>query len=196
MTEISAVAIFSHRLYINYGSVGWPAASTEAKIVNVDDPLYRGLDANICGEIMVRSPSVMRGYLNNPTETAKVLTEDGWLRTGDVGWYDNNGDFYITDRSKDLIKVNAFQVSPSELENILISHPMVLEAAVIGVNHDKLGEAPKAFVVRKEAKLTKTDIHDFIAKRCSKFKWLTGGLEFIDEIPKNQTGKILRRSLK
>lgn len=196
MTEISALALISHRLYTNAGSIGWPAASTEAKIVCLDDALNRGLDANVSGEIMIRSPSVMLGYFKNPTETTKIISEDGWIRTGDIGSYDNNGDFYVTDRSKDLIKVQAFQVAPAELENVLLSHPMVLDAAVIGVKHKKFGEVPKAFVVRKNNKLTDTEIQQYIANRCIKFKWLIGGVEFIDKLPKSPTGKILRKDLR
>lgn len=196
MTETSPITFLSHRLYTNYASIGWPSASTEAKIVNLDDPLNQGLDANVQGELMVRSPAVMRGYLNNPEETAKVVGADGWLRTGDVGYYDNNGDFYITDRCKELIKVQAFQVAPAELEEILLSHPQVLDAAVIGVKHDKYGEVPKAFVVRRDDEVTPTEIQDFVGKRCVKYKWLVGGVQFIDEVPKSNTGKILRRKLK
>lgn len=186
----------SHRLYTNYGSIGLPVASTEAKIVDLDDPHCRGLDANVCGELMVRSPSVMLGYLNNPEATAKALTEDGWLRTGDIGSYDTNGDFYLTDRAKDLIKVQANQVAPAELEDILQSHPLVLDAAVIGVKHNKYGEAPKAYVVRRHGQLTADQVQEYIAGRCSKFKWLVGGVEFIDAIPKSKTGKILRNELR
>lgn len=197
MTETTATALVTHRLYTNYGSIGWPAASTEVKIVNVDDPLNRGLDANICGELMIRSPSIMLGYLKNPIETQKVLGEDGWLRTGDIGSYDNNGDFYITDRAKEMIKVQANQVAPAELEEILRSHAQVLDVAVVGVKHAKFGEAPKAFIVRRgDQRLTSTEIQEYIAKRCSKFKWLVGGVQFIDEVPKNPSGKILRRELK
>lgn len=196
MTEISPVGTMSHRLYTNYGSIGFPVASTEAKVVDQDDATNRGLDANVCGELLLRSPSVMRGYLNNPKATAEVLVGDGWLRTGDIGYYDYNGDFYVTDRAKDLIKVQAYQVAPAELEDILLSHPSVLDAAVIGVKHDKFGEAPKAFVVRKDGKLTAADVQEFVASRCSKFKWLVGGVEFIDEVPKSKTGKILKNELR
>lgn len=196
MTETSVAVFMSHRLHINHASIGWPSASTQVKIVHLDDPSNRGLAANVSGELMIRSPSIMVGYLNNSKETATALTADGWLHTGDIGSYDNNGDFYITDRAKDLIKVQAFQVAPAELEEILRSHLQVLDAAVIGVKHSQLGEAPKAFVVRKkDAKLTADEIHEFIAQRCIKYKWLVGGVQFIDAIPKNSAGKILKREL-
>lgn len=197
MTESAGVIFMNPSLYHNYASIGWVAASTEAKVVSLDDPLNRGLDANIQGELLVRGPSILLGYLNNPKETAKVLSKDGWLRTGDIGMYDNNGDFYITDRAKDIIKVQAFQVAPAELEDILLSHPDVLDVAIIGIKHDKFGEVPKAFVVaRKDAKLTATEVQEYIEKRCVKYKWLLGGVEFITEVPKSKTGKILRRELK
>lgn len=197
MTELSSLALQNHSLYKNYASIGWPAASTEVKIVSMDDPLERGLDINACGELMIRSPSVMLGYLNNPSETAKVKTEDGWLHTGDIGFYDHNGDFYITDRAKDMIKVQAFQVAPAELEDILLTHPNLLDAAVIGIKHDKFGEVPKAFVVaQKDVNIKSTDIQEFIAQRCARFKWLIGGVQFIDEVPKSKTGKILRNELR
>lgn len=196
MTELSGVGLLCHRLYTNYGSIGWPCRSTEVKIVSLDDPSNRGLDANLSGELMIRSPSIMAGYLGNHTETANVLSEDGWLRTGDLALYDNNGEFFITDRCKDLIKVKGYQVAPAELEEVLLSHPLVLDAAVIGVKHDKLGEAPKAFVVRKDDRLNEIELQEFIARSCINYKWLVGGVEFIKEIPKNKTGKILRRELR
>lgn len=197
MTEAAGVLFMTHRLYTNYSSIGWPVASTEAKIVALDDPLNLGLDANMSGEILVRSPSMLLGYLDNPVETAKAISKEGWFRTGDIGTYDNNGDFYITDRAKDLIKVQAFQVAPAELENVLLSHPHILDAAVIGVEHDKFGEVPKAFVVmRKDFSITKSEVQEYIAQRCAKYKWLVGGVQFITEVPKSKTGKILRRDLR
>lgn len=196
LTETSPSAFAAHRLYINHNSIGWPCASTRAKIVSVDDPLNRGLEANVSGELLLQGPTVMRGYLNNPTETQKVITEDGWFRTGDIGSYDNNGDFYITDRAKELIKVQGNQVAPAELEEMLRAHPKVLDVAVVGVKHDKLGEAPKAFIVRRDESVSGIEIQEFITARCSKYKRLVGGVQFIDAIPKNQTGKILRRELK
>lgn len=196
MTETAGAAMLSHRLYPNYASVGWPSAMTEAKIVTHDDLLFLGQGANISGEILVRSPSIELEYLNNPEETSNSLA-NGWLRTGDIGFYDNNGDFYITDRSKDMIKVQGNQVAPAELEEILLTHPKVLDAAVIGIDHERFGEAPKAFVVpRKGAVLTESEIQQYVAEKCAKYKWLVGGVQFIAEVPKNKTGKIMRRELR
>lgn len=194
MTE-SGLSILSHSLYLNYASVGWPTASMEVKIVNVDDTSDTGLDANCKGEILLRGPSIMKGYLKNEKATQASIT-NGWFRTGDIGKYDENGDFYIVDRTKDLIKVQANQVSPAELEDILLSHPLVFDAAVIGVKHEKFGEAPKAIIVRKDSKLNAQDIQTFIKERCAKYKWLSGGVQFTDVIPRNSAGKILKRDLK
>lgn len=196
MTENSPLGFLSHSLYSNYGSIGWPVASTEAKVVGLDDPMHRGLDANLNGELLIRGPSIMQGYLQNPVETNEVLTDDGWLRTGDIAMYDKNGDFYITDRIKELIKVQGYQVAPAELEEVLRSHPKVRDVAVIGVAHEKLGEAPKAFIVTDDDRLTSDEIKEYVAKRCTKHKWLVGGVQLIKEVPKNSTGKILRRELK
>lgn len=196
MTEAAGLVFAIHRLYPNYSSIGWPAAMTEAKVVNYNDPLFLGQEAYVSGEILVRSPSIELEYLNNPEETAKSLA-NGWLRTGDIGYYDNNGDFYITDRSKDMIKVKGNQVAPAELEEILLAHPKVLDAAVIGVTHERFGEAPKAFVVvRQGSVLTELEIQEYIKGRCAKYKWLVGGVKFIADVPKSKTGKIMRRELR
>lgn len=139
----------------------------------------------------------MRGYFNNIKATKETLTEDGWLRTGDIGYCDENGFLYVVERLKELIKVNAFQVAPAELESILRDHPDLLEAAVVGIPNVKCGEAPKAFVVRKSSsKITESEIQNYIAKQVSKHKHLTGGVQFVDSIPKSAAGKILRREIK
>lgn len=197
MTEGAGLFFLNHRLYTNSASIGWPVASTDAKIVSLNDPSNRGLDANISGELLIRCPTIMAGFWKNPEATAKATTENGWFRTGDIAMYDNNGDFYITDRAKDLIKVQAYQVAPAELEEIVRSHPNVLDAAVIGVKNEKFGEVPKAFVViRKGATVSSKDIQEYIEKRCVKYKWLVGGVHFIAEVPKSKTGKILKTHLR
>lgn len=120
-----------------------------------------------------------------------------FCRTGDIGHMDEEGFFYISDRMKELIKVNANQVAPAELEGILREHPDVLDAVVIGIPHPKAGEVPKAFVVRRHnSKTTETDIQEFVAKQVIKYKQLTGGVQFIESIPKTSTGKILRREIR
>lgn len=197
MTETSPGAIMSAKHSLRYGSCGGPLAGTDAKIVDINDPTFKGLGANQSGELFIRGPQVMSGYLNNPTATAEVLTSDGWLRTGDIAHYDDQGYFYVTDRLKELVKVKGFQVAPAELEGVLRTHPQVLDAAVIGIPHAQHGEVPLAFIVRKpEAKVTGVEIQDFVAGQVASYKRLDGGVRFTESIPKNQTGKILRRELK
>lgn len=179
-----------------YASVGAPAAATRAKIVKIDDNTGFGLGPNESGELWVKGPQNMIGYLDNPDATNEMLIE-GWIRTGDIAYYDEDGFFYITDRLKELIKVKGFQVAPAELEELLRSHPDVIDAAVVGIPHDRNGEAPKAFVVkRKESQIDEEDIKRFVADKVVEYKQLTGGVNFLDAIPKNTTGKILRREIK
>ena len=196
LTEASPVVLMSALGSKNYASVGSPPPDSEAKIVLVDDPEMRGVGPNISGELLVRGPQIMKGYHNNEKATLETITPDGWLRTGDIGHYDENQDFYITDRLKELIKVKGFQVPPAELEEILRSHPDVADAAVIGIPDKKSGERPRAYVVSKNPKVSEKDIKDYVAKKVAKYKRLEGGVEFVTSIPKNATGKILRRELK
>lgn len=138
----------------------------------------------------------MKGYLNQPEATRNTVTEDGWLHTGDIGYYDQDGHFYITDRLKELIKVKGIQVAPAELEALLQSHPQITDAAVVGIPHERLGEAPRGYVVRKDMSLTKEEVERFVKEKVSEHKWLAGGVEFIEQVPKSASGKILRRNLK
>lgn len=197
MTETSPISFIGHKGSTNYSSIGWPTSGTEAKIVKIDDETFSGLDLGESGELLVRSPSVMKGYLNNETATAETIVNGNWLRTGDIATYDENGFFYITDRIKELIKVKGFQVAPAELEDILREHPNVLDAGVIGINHSKYGEVPRAFVVaRPDSGLTEKELQDYVASKVSEYKQIKGGVQFCAEIPKSGTGKILRRQLK
>lgn len=181
----------------NYGTVGFPLSNVDVKIVSTESSNLKGLPANDVGEILFRGPNVMKGYYKNDKATKETFTEDGWLRTGDIGYYDENGNLFVIERLKELIKVNAMQVPPAELEIILRNHPDVMEAAVVGIKHPKCGEVPKAFVVRKPGSKTKeTEIQDYVAKQVSKHKQLTGGVTFIESIPKSAAGKILRREVK
>ncbi len=169
------------------GSVGLLLPSTEARLV---DPAT-GEDA-AQGELWVRGPQVMAGYLDNPTATAETVV-DGWLRTGDIARVDD-GVFRIVDRLKELIKYKGYQVAPAELEALLLTHPDVLDAAVIGVPHAEGGEAPKAFVVSA----TSTDpdaLMAWVAARVAPYKKVRS-VEFVDAIPKSPSGKILRRLLR
>ncbi|KAI6193942.1 4-coumarate--CoA ligase 3 [Aphelenchoides besseyi] len=147
------------------------------------------------GEIVVRGPNIMLGYLNRPKETAATI-RNGWLHTGDIGYVDEQGLLYIVDRLKELIKVKGLQVPPAELEDLLLSHPRIADAAVIGVKDEKAGELPKAFVVRKDESLTEKEVFDFVAERVAHYKQLKGGIHFLQTIPRSAAGKILRKDLR
>ncbi|KAF7279387.1 hypothetical protein GWI33_007329 [Rhynchophorus ferrugineus] len=178
------------------GSIGLPVPNTQVKIVDIDGGSGELLGPNQRGELYIKGPQVMEGYHNHPEETKNAF-DDGWLKTGDVGYYNEEGQFYIVDRMKELIKVKGFQVSPAELEEIIRNHPDVSEAAVIGVPHERDGEAPKAFVIpKKGAKLDGKKLEEYVNGKVAPYKRLTGGVVVTDFIPKNQTGKILRRELK
>lgn len=196
LTETSPVALMNMPGNTKYASVGVPASTTRCKIVAVDDSKGVGLAANQSGEIWVKGPQNMLGYYNNQKATDEILL-DGWIRTGDIGHYDDEGFFYITDRLKELIKVKGFQVAPAELEEILRSHPDISEAAVVGIPHERNGEAPRAFLVKRpESQVNEDEIKKFVAKHVVEYKHLVGGVQFLDVIPKNTTGKILRREIK
>lgn len=179
-----------------YASVGHPASATRCKIVAINDSTGFGLPANQSGELWVKGPQNMLGYLNNEKATDEMLI-DGWIRTGDIAHYDEDGFFYITDRLKELIKVKGYQVAPAELEEILRSHPDILDAAIVGVKHDKNGEAPRAFVIKQpDSQITESDIKSFVSEKVVEYKQLEGGVQFLETIPKNATGKIMRREIK
>lgn len=196
LTETSPVVLMSTPGTDNYASTGRLMPDTQAKIVAVDDKEMLGVGPNITGELWVRGPQVMQGYFNNAKATAETITPDGWFKTGDIGYYDENHEFYITDRLKELIKVKGFQVAPAELEALIRSHEDVADAGVIGINHPSVGEQPRAYVVRKNPNLTENDVKKFVADKVAKYKRLEGGIEFVESIPKSGTGKILRRELK
>jgi acyl-CoA synthetase (AMP-forming)/AMP-acid ligase II len=194
MTETSPVTHFydSNRASPEkLGSVGPLYPNTEAMIV--DTATGQSLGVGGRGELWIRGPQVMKGYLNNETATAATLDRDGWLHTGDVGYVDEQGFFFIVDRVKELIKYNAYQVAPAELEALLLQHPAVADVAVIGSPDDAAGEVPKAFVVRK-GEVTADELMDWVAERVSPTKKIRR-VEFIDAIPKSAAGKLLRRVL-
>lgn len=195
LTEAAPVVLMSMLGSKNHASVGYPTPDTEAKIVPVGDVEQHGVGPNVSGELWVRGPQIMKGYHNNDEATHDTITSDGWLKTGDIAHYNENLEFFITDRLKELIKVKGFQVPPAELEEVLRDHPNITDAAVIGIP-DGSGELPRAYVVKNNPELTEKEVKDFVAKKVAKYKWLEGGVEFIEVIPKNATGKILRRDLK
>src|SRR2546426_9723297 len=176
---------------ISGASIGPPVPNTEVKVVDVVS--HAELGPNEEGEICVRGPQVMKGYLNQPDATARTIDAEGWLHTGDVGYADEEGHFFIVDRAKELIKYKGFQVAPAELEAVLLTHPAVADAAVIPCPDEEAGEGPKAFVVLK-GEATQDQILNFVAGRVAPFKKIRS-LEFIDKIPKSASGKILRRVL-
>jgi acyl-CoA synthetase (AMP-forming)/AMP-acid ligase II len=135
----------------------------------------------------------MKGYLNRPEATAHTIDSEGWLHTGDIGYADEEGHFFIVDRAKELIKYKGFQVAPAELEAVLLSHPMIADAAVIPLPDEEAGEVPKAFVVLK-GEAEAEEIKEYVAERVAPYKKIRQ-LEFIEQIPKSPSGKILRRVL-
>lgn len=174
------------------GSVGVPLPSTEVAIMGDGG---EWVDANEVGEICVRGPQVMAGYWNRPEETAAVLTEDGWLKTGDLGRLDERGFLFIEDRKKDVIVVSGFKVYPNEVEDVAVSHPGILEAAAVGVPHPQSGEAVKLYVVKKDPSLTEADVIAHCRAGLTGYK-VPHQIEFIDALPKSNVGKVLRRELK
>ncbi|XP_036142190.1 probable 4-coumarate--CoA ligase 3 [Monomorium pharaonis] len=194
LTECSAVSFFE--LGQKYSSIGKNIASSQVRLVDITSQQDISTPGQ-SGELWLKGPHIMKGYLNDEVATKNTLTEDGWLKTGDVAYFDEDFDFFITDRLKELIKVKGFQVPPAELEALLRTHPDVEEAAVVGIPHAKYGEVPKAFVVvSKGKKPTEDDIKNFVKGKVSEFKQLEGGVTFIDAIPKNLSGKILKLKLK
>ena len=174
------------------GSIGVPVPNTECRVVDV----LTGEDVppGEVGEIWVRGPQVMTGYRNNPEATAHTVDADGWLRTGDIGRVDDDGAFWIVDRLKELIKYKGYQVAPAELEAVLLTHPAISDAAVIGVPDEEAGEVPKAFVVAGGA-VTPEEVSAYVAERVAPYKRVRA-VELLDEIPKSPSGKILRRLLR
>ena len=174
------------------GTIGLPVSSTEVTIL---DDEGRELPHGQVGEIAIRGPQVMAGYWNRPDETAKVMTPDGFFKTGDVGIMDDNGYVKIVDRKKDMILVSGFNVYPNELEGVIAAHPGVLECAVIGVPDEHSGEAVKVFVVRKDPNLTVEQLMDYCKQQLTGYK-KPKYIEFRDELPKTNDCKILRRALR
>ncbi|PYS68010.1 MAG: 4-coumarate--CoA ligase family protein [Acidobacteria bacterium] len=176
---------------VKFGSVGVAAPNTECKIVDLETG--EALGRNQRGELCVRGPQIMKGYLNNPEATASTIDPEGWLHTGDIGYADDDGHFFIVDRAKELIKYKGFQVPPAELEAVLLTHPCVGDAAVIPYPDDEAGEVPKAIVVlRKESE--PGAILQYVAERVAPHKKIRY-LEVVEQIPKSPSGKILRRVL-
>nr|CAI5855873.1 unnamed protein product [Callosobruchus analis] len=179
------------------GKIGSSGKIVPGMMAKVVDSQGRSLGKLQKGELCFKGPLVVKGYAGDPEATRNTIDKDGWLHTGDIGYYDEDGYFFIVDRQKELIKNKGFQVPPAELEALLISHPCVDDAGVTGLPDEASGELPLAFIVKKPGtKLTEREVEKFVEDHVSPPKRLRGGVIFVDEIPRNTTGKILRRVLK
>ncbi|MFF6803650.1 AMP-binding protein [Streptomyces sp. NPDC012616] len=178
------------------GTVGRLIAGTEMRIVSLDDP-GKDLGVGEAGEILIRGPQVMKGYLGRPDATADMIDDAGWLHTGDVGRVDEDGWLFVVDRVKELIKYKGFQVAPAELEALLLTHPQIADAAVIGVYDDDGNEVPHAFVVRRPTApdLAAGEVAMYVAERVAPYKRVRH-VTFVDAVPRAASGKILRRKLR
>ncbi|MFK8138821.1 MAG: AMP-binding protein [Bdellovibrionales bacterium] len=174
------------------GSIGMPLPSTDIKIANDDGS---EVESGERGELWAKGPQVMKGYWKKPEETTKIITEDGWLRTGDVAVIDEQGYFKIVDRIKDMILVSGFNVYPNEIEDVVARHPDVLEVAAVGVKDEKSGEIVKIFIVPRNENCTKESVKAFCKENLTGYK-VPRLIEFKDELPKSNVGKILRRKLR
>ncbi|NEC25879.1 4-coumarate--CoA ligase family protein [Streptomyces sp. SID8111] len=178
------------------GTVGRLIAGTEMRIVSLDDP-GKDLGPGESGEILIRGPQVMKGYLGRPDATAAMIDEDGWLHTGDVGHVDEAGWLFVVDRVKELIKYKGFQVAPAELEALLLTHPGIADAAVTGVYNEDGNEVPHAHVVRQPSApgLSEGEVMMYVAERVAPYKRVRQ-VTFLDAVPRAASGKILRRELR
>lgn len=192
MTETSPIVTVNPKGGIRVGTVGIPVSSTDVRIV---DDSGNTLPLGEAGEVQVKGPQVMKGYYNRPEETAETLTADGWLNTGDIGQFSNDGYLKIVDRKKDMILVSGFNVYPNEIEDVIGLMPGVLEVAAVGVESDKSGESVKVFIVKKEKSLTEEAIISHCRENLTGYK-IPKFIEFRDDLPKSNVGKILRRKLK
>lgn len=193
LTETSPAASINPLNIAEYnGKIGIPIPSTDIKVIDDDE---NEVPVGERGEIAIKGPQVMQGYWNRPEETAKVMTKDGYFKTGDIATMDEKGYFQIVDRKKDMILVSGFNVYPNEIEDVLVSHPKVLEAAAIGIPHEKSGEVVKVFIVKKDDSLTESEVIDFCKQELTGYK-VPKAVEFRDDLPKSNVGKILRKDLR
>ena len=192
LTETSPVAICCRIDSEFDGSIGLPVPSTDVMIVGDDG---NALPLGEIGEICIKGPQVMEGYWQRPKDTADVMLPGGWLRTGDVGRMDDGGYVWIEDRKKDMILVSGFNVYPNEIENVVVELDGILEAAAIGIPDERSGEIVKIFAVRKDDTITERDVLDYCRENLTGYK-RPKAVEFRDELPKTNVGKILRRALR
>lgn len=193
LTETSPAACINPLTLPEYnGKIGLPIPSTDVKILDDDE---NEVPMGEPGEISVKGPQIMAGYWNRPEETEKVMTKDSFFKTGDIGFIDENGFVKIVDRKKDMILVSGFNVYPNEVEDVVVSHPKVLEAAAIGIADERSGEVVKIFVVKKDESLTEDEILKFCKQELTGYK-VPKAVEFRADLPKSNVGKILRKDLR
>ncbi|MGO1948706.1 MAG: AMP-binding protein [Mycobacteriaceae bacterium] len=209
MTESSPVTHAGERGRTPLDSIGLPVANTECKVVDLQDPDFGEIlppgnegERSDSGELWIHGPQVMLGYLNNEEATEVTLTHEGWLRTGDIVEYDHEGNVYVVDRAKELIKYKGYQVAPAELEALLMTHESIADAAVVGFHREEDGEEiPRAFVVAQAGAdgsavtVDREALMEWVAEQVAPYKKIRM-VEVIDEIPKSGTGKILRKNLR
>jgi long-chain acyl-CoA synthetase len=192
LTETSPFASYNHDVCYREGSVGTPIENVEMKVV---DPEGHALPPDEQGEIAIKGPNVMLGYFRRPEETAEVI-RDGWFLTGDIGKVDSDGYFYLVDRAKDMINLSGFKVWPREVEEVLLQHPSLSEVGVVGIADPVCGEAVKAFVVLKQGRsISEQELIDYARERMAAYK-APRYVEFIDALPRNPAGKVLKRELR
>ncbi len=193
LTEASpCVTINPSYLKAYNGTIGLPVSSTEIAILDDDG---HEVSLGHPGELVIKGPQVMKGYWNNPAETAKVFNKEGWLLTGDIAMVDQQGFVRILERKKDMILVSGFNVYPNEIEDVIVKIPGVREVAIVGVNDENSGEVPKAFVVKDDPNLTAESVLHFCREHLTPYK-VPRYIEFVQDLPKTNVGKILRRALK
>jgi len=192
MTETSPVVSFNPTTRIKQGTIGMPVANTNCKVIDEEG---NDLPLGEPGELCVKGPQVMKGYWQRPEATQETMTHDGWLKTGDMAVINEDGYLKIVDRKKDMIIVSGFNVYPNEVEDVIVSHKDIIEAAAIGIPDPKSSEAVKVFVVRSNPSLTEKDVVAFARENLTAYK-VPRIVEFRDELPKTNVGKILRRELR
>nr|BAI66601.1 luciferase [Pyrophorus angustus luscus] len=194
LTESTSANIHGLHNEFRHGTLGKVNPLMAAKII--DRNTGEALGPNQIGELCIKGPMVSKGYVNNIKATKEAIDDDGWLHSGDFGYYDDDGYFYAVDRYKELIKYKGYQVAPAELEEILLTNPCISDVAVVGIPDVEAGELPSAFVVKEAGKeITDKEVYDYLAGRVSHSKYLRGGVRFVDSIPRNVTGKITRKEL-
>ncbi|KAF5305715.1 hypothetical protein FQR65_LT07612 [Abscondita terminalis] len=195
LTETTSAVIITPEGDDKPGASGKVVPMMKAKVVDLDTG--KSLGPNRRGEICIKGPMLMRGYIDDPEATAQIIDKDGWLHSGDIGYYDEDKHFFIVDRLKSLIKYKGYQVPPAELESVLLQHPDIFDAGVAGIPDEMAGELPGAVVVLEKGKhLTEKQIMDYVAGQVSNAKRLRGGVRFVDEVPKGLTGKIDSRAIR